>query len=169
MVVGGTALNQLGIVERVTRHVDVIATATLHRDGAPGKIQPPDPLPQALTDTIGIVARDLGLPSEWLNTTVAGQWATGLPPGFAMRVMWKQYGNLWVGLAGRLDLISLKLYAAADDVSPASRHFADLLALRPAADELAAARTWISETQDSSPSMHAALERITAHVLAADR
>ena len=71
-------------------------------------------------------------------------------------------------LAGRLDLIYPKLYAAADDTGPTSRHFADLLVLRPTADELAAAGAWISQTQDPSPTMATALERVTAHVLAAD-
>jgi hypothetical protein len=131
VVVGGTALNLLRVVERVTRDVDVIATATLQPEGSPTGIQPPEPLPKALTDAIGTVARDLGLP--------------------------------------RLDLIYLKLYAAADDISPASRHVADLLALRPTADELAAAQAWISQTQDPSPSVAAALARVIAHVLATGR
>jgi hypothetical protein len=128
VVVGGTALNLLRVVERATRDVDVIATAT------------PEPLPTPLTDAIRTVARDLGLPSDWLNTTVAGQWQTGLPPGFTSRIVWRVDGGLWIGLAGRLDLIYLKLYAAADDVGPASRHFTDLLALRPTTNELTAAR-----------------------------
>lgn len=168
VVVGGTALNLLRVVERATRDVDVIATGTLQRDGPPTDIQPPEPLPKALTDAIATVARDLGLPADWMNTTVAGQWQTGLPPGFASRITWNRDAGLWVGVAGRLDLIYLKLYAAADDTGPASRHFADLRALRPTAEELAAARAWISETQDPTPTMATTLERITAHVLAAD-
>jgi hypothetical protein len=169
VVVGGTALNLLGVVERVTRDVDVIAAATLRPEGPPTDLLPPDPLPKALTDATATVARDLGLPADWMNTTVAGQWETGLPAGFASRVRWNRHGGLWVGVAGRLDLVYLKLYAAADDLSPASRHFADLLALRPTASELAAARTWISETQDASPSVAAALDRVIAHVLATSR
>lgn len=104
-----------------------------------------------------------------MNTTVAGQWQTGLPPGFASRVDWNRYAGLWVGLTGRLDLIYLKLYAAADDTGPTSRHFTDLLALRPTADELKGARAWVSGTQDPSPTMAVALERIMGHVLAANR
>ncbi|MGH2671230.1 MAG: hypothetical protein ACRDH5_19330, partial [bacterium] len=107
VVVGGTALNLLGVVERATRDVDIIATGILPPDGAPREIQPPDPLPPALTDAIATVARDLGLPADWLTTTVAGQWETGMPPGFASRVMWTRHAGLWVGLAGRLDLIYL--------------------------------------------------------------
>ena len=169
VVVGGTALNLLRVVERVTRDVDVIATGTLQPNGPPTDIEPPEPLPRALTDAIATVARDLGLPSDWLNTTVAGQWETGLPPGFASRVTWSRYGGLWVGVAGRLDLIHLKAYAAADDTGPGSRHVADLVALRPTAEELAAARAWITETQDPSPAIAAALEKVIAYVLAANR
>ena len=139
VVVGGTALNLLRIVERATRDVDVIATATPRSGGPPADLRPPDPLPKVLADAISTVARDLQLPPDWLNTTVAAQWQTGLPPGFASRILWHADGGLWVGLAGRLDLIYLKLYAAADDIAPTSRHFTDLHALRPTADELAAA------------------------------
>ena len=74
-----------------------------------------------------------------------------------------------MGVAGRLDLIFLKLYAAADDIGPASRHFTDLLALGPTPDELAAARTWITDTQDPSLAMAQALEAVTAHVRTTSR
>jgi len=167
--VGGTALNLLRVVERATRDVDVIATATPRSDGPPTEVRPPEPLARALTDAISAVARDLALPPDWLNTTVAAQWRTGLPPGFASRIVWSADGGLWVGVAGRLDLIYLKLYAAADDIGPASRHFSDLLALRPTPDELAAARTWITDTQDPSPAVAHALEAVTAHVRTAGR
>jgi hypothetical protein len=168
VVVGGTALNLLHVVDRTTRDVDVIAVGILQGEGAPADIRPPDPLPNGLAEVVGTVARDLGLPADWMNTTVGGQWQTGMPPGFASRVSWGRHGALWVGLAGRIDLIYLKLYAAADDTSPASRHFADLLALRPTAEELEAARTWISQTQDASPTMAAILGKVISHVLAAN-
>src|SRR5260370_32050623 len=79
VVVGGTALNLLQIVERATRDVDVIATATPRSDGPPTAVRPPEPLPRVLTDAISTVARDLSLPSDWLNTVVAAPWRTGLP------------------------------------------------------------------------------------------
>jgi hypothetical protein len=59
-------------------------------------------------------------------------------------VRWRRYGNLHVGLAGRLDLIALKLFAATDADGPAGgRHTKDLLALRPTAVELARAARWV--------------------------
>jgi hypothetical protein len=167
VVVGGTALNLLGVVERATRDVDVIATATPRAGGQPAEIRPPDPLPAELVSAVATVARDLGLSPDWLNTTVGAQWKTGLPPGFASRIEWQRQGGLWVGLAGRRDLIFLKLYAAADDVGP-GRHFKDLVALKPNADELTAAQAWI-RTQDPSPAMADAVERLIAHVETAGR
>lgn len=168
VVVGGTALNLLGVISRSTRDVDVIAAATPRGGAAPGEIRPPDPLPNALTRAVATVARDLGLPNDWLNTTVASQWVTGLPPGFASRVTWRQYGGLWVGLAGPRDLVFLKLYAAADDVGPTSRHYKDLLALKPTPADLDAARVWIA-TQDPSPAVAEAVAQVIAHVRQAGR
>ncbi len=168
VVVGGTALNLLGVVRRVTRDVDVIATGIPRPDGPPEDIQSPDPLPSALVEVIATVARDLQLPADWINTTVAGQWKTGLPAGFAGRITWRRYGGLWVGLAGRHDLIHLKLYAAADDVGPSSRHFKDLLALAPTPAELEAAREWIA-SQDPSPAMAQAVASVINHVRQASR
>ncbi len=115
VVVGGTALNLLGIVERTTRDVDVLAIV---RDGpAVGRVvlAPPDPLPVPLRRAITTVARDFGLSEEWMNTVVGLQWQTGLPPGLERRLHWRRYGGLTVGLADRYDLIFifLKLYAAA--------------------------------------------------------
>jgi hypothetical protein len=52
------------------------------------------------------------------------------------------------GIVDRLDLIYMKLYAACDDVGPSSRHFRDLLALKPVAVELAGAARWV-ESQDT--------------------
>ena len=72
VVVGGTALNLLQVVERATRDVDVIASAAPRADGPPVDVRRPDPLPQSLADAIATVGRDLGLPPDWVNTTVAG-------------------------------------------------------------------------------------------------
>ncbi len=168
VVVGGTALNLLRVVSRVTQDVDVIASATPRKGAPPFGLRPPDPLPRALERAIETVARDLGLPIDWLNTTVGRQWMTGLPRGFASRLVWHGYDGLWVGLAGKRDLIFLKLYAAADDVRPTSRHFQDLLALNPTPADLAAAQRWIA-TQDPSPAMTETVEQVIAHVRRARR
>src|SRR3990170_1653454 len=89
VVVGGAALNLLGIVDRPTIDVDVLARAD-----ARGTIEPPDPLPEALRRAISAVARDRGLLETWMNTAVADQWRFGLPHRLAERVRWRTYGAL---------------------------------------------------------------------------
>jgi hypothetical protein len=152
VVVGGAALNLLGLIQRPTRDVDVLAFA----DGRALRA-PPEPLPQALLDAVASVAAELKRPVDWLNTVVALQWRQGIPPGFASRVEWREFGALRVGLASRYDMIFFKLYAMADD-GPTGRHAHDLIALKPTADELSSAAEWIA-TQDPSPGFAAMLDR----------
>ncbi len=162
VVVGGTAMNLLGFVERATRDVDVLAMAA-GADTDASTIQPPSPLPEALVEAVATVARDLGLAEDWLNTVVASQWDSGLPPGLASRIHWRQYGSLDVGLVDRYDLIFLKLYAAADDVGPTSIHYQDLIALRPTASELEEAAAWL-RSQDASASFARTVDTVIHHV-----
>lgn len=158
VVVGGAALNLLGIVHRPTIDVDVLARAD---EG--GALQPPDPLPDSLRSAIGAVARDLGLLETWMNTTVADQWRFGLPPGLAGRVQWRTFGALNVGIVDRRDLIFFKLYASADQTGPSSVHVQDLIALRPNHEELEAAAAWV-RSQDPSPDFHAVVGKVVAYV-----
>jgi hypothetical protein len=166
VVLGGAALNLLGIVDRVTTDVDILAFAE-QAGGQPGKlVEPPDPLPEPLVRAARTVARDLGLDDDWLNTGPALQWRSGLPRGLEGRVHWRQYGPaLQVGLVDRYDLIFFKLYAAADSTGPQSVHYQDLLALQPRAEDLAAARDWVA-TQDASPEFQRVLEVVVNHVKA---
>lgn len=162
VVVGGTALIMQGFVERATRDVDVIA---ISRD-PPGRerkaIESPEPLPEALLRAISRVARDYNLPDNWMNTTAGLQWKTGLPTGFEERIHWEQYGGLWLGLAGRYDLIFLKLYAAADSEGPSSVHYQDLMALQPTDEELDAAARWV-RSQDPSAPFARILDQVLEH------
>jgi len=128
-----------------------------------GRLQPPDPLPDALREAIASVARDRGLIERWMNTAVADQWRFGLPEGLAERVHWRAYGALRVGLVDRRDLVLFKLYASADQTGPDNVHVRDLLALRPTEAELLAAGEWV-RSQDPSPEFHAVLARAMAHV-----
>jgi hypothetical protein len=163
IVVGGTALNLLGIVERTTRDVDVLAVVKGKAQPGGVVLTPPDPLPEPLRQAIVTVARDLGLSGDWMNTVVGLQWQTGLPPGLERRLHWRRYGGLTVGLADRYDLIFFKLYAAADSGGPSSVHFQDLLSLRPTEGELSAAATWVRE-QDPTPEFSDILQQVIEHV-----
>lgn len=166
VVIGGAALNLLGIVDRATVDVDILAFARATGDDAsPSLFAPPEPMPASFRNAIDQIAGDMGLPRTWLNTGPALQWAQGLPPGLERRVEWERYGALEVGLASRYDLIYFKLYAAADSTGPRSKHFQDLIALRPTDAELQEAAAWVRE-QDVSPAFHDVLQIVIDHVSA---
>lgn len=165
-ILGGAALNLLGIVERTTGDVDILAFGVPRTGDAPAADslrEPPEPLPEPLVRAAHTVARDLGLDLNWLNAGPALQWKAGLPPGLNQRVEWRQYSALWVGVVARYDLIFFKLFAAADSTGPNSVHYQDLLALRPSGSELDAAAAWV-RTQDASPEFEVVLDRVVNHV-----
>jgi hypothetical protein len=164
VAVGGTALILQNIVERTTRDIDIIAIGRHLGEGEPTEIESPDPFPEALVLAILKVARDFGLPDDWLNSTIGLQWKTGLPPGFTKRIHWQKFDALWFGVADRYDLIFLKLYAAADSEGPSSVHFQDLLALRPTEIELKEAAEWV-RSQDTSPQFAEILEQVLDHAI----
>lgn len=153
VIFGGAALNLLGVITRSTTDVDIVAFASERSAGGAESARqlhpPPQPMPEPLLRAARTVARDLGLDPDWLNAGPALQRRLGLPPGLEARVHWHTFGGLTVGLLDRYDLVFFKLFAAADAPGPTSVHYQDLLALRPAADELQAAEAWVA-TQDAS-------------------
>jgi len=159
VVLGGAALNLLGIVERTTRDVDVLAITSSTLEDGLLSLTPPEPLPEPLKRVIDRVARDFRLPEDWVDTTMGLQLQTGLPPGLERRIHWSRYGGLVVGLVDRYDLIYFKLYAAADSGGPASVHYQDLIALRPSSIELQEAATWVRK-QDPSAGFSIILEQV---------
>jgi hypothetical protein len=159
VVLGGAAMNLHGYVERPTRDVDVLARA----DDDGSRLRHPEPLPDALRQAIAEVALDFNQPANWMNTAVAHQWKTGLPPGLEDRLTWHGYGALRVGLVGRKDLIAFKLYASADQVGPGSVHVSDLVALKPSSEELRTAAAWV-HTQDTSTDFHAIVDKVIDYV-----
>lgn len=92
---------------------------------------------------------------------VGTQWRTGLPSGLEGRLTWRRFGGLYVGLAARRDLIFLKLYTAADDAGPGSKHFQDLIALGPTA-ELKEGADWV-RSQDASKAFARLLNDVVDH------
>jgi hypothetical protein len=142
VVVGGSALVALGLVSRPTKDVDVLAIREADR------LETAAPLPMPLRTARDRVARDFGLPEEWLNDGPASLLDFGLPEGFLARAERRDHTPaLTVWYASRVDQIHFKLYATVDQ--PASRHEADLRALRPDEQELLAAARW-TRTHDPS-------------------
>jgi hypothetical protein len=164
VIVGGAALDLLGVVSRATRDVDILAFASPGGQASWTLVPPPERLPDALAAAIRTVARDLGLADDWLNIGPALQWRQGLPPGLGTRVEWRQYAALRVGLVGRKDLIWFKLYATADD-SPGGRHARDLAALDPTDAELEEAARWV-KTQDAGPAFPEIVDKVVNYVRA---
>ncbi len=162
VILGGAALNLLGIVERPTTDVDILAFAGEDAEKSRLLHAPPEPMPAPLREATRAVARDLGLDNEWLNTGPALQWRAGLPPGLADRVQWRRYDSLHVGIVARYDLIFFKLFASADSPGSRSVHYRDLLALRPTADELFSAADWV-RTQDAAPEFARILSEVVRH------
>ena len=157
LVVGGAALRMRELVLRTTDDVDVLATID-------SQDQPARPDIETLAPFVVRVSRDFGIPDDWLNTEVAMQWRTGLPPALLEDVEWRRFGTLEIGLAGRPLLITLKLFATADD-SRDGVHCQDLIALAPSAEEMHAAREWVV-TQDISESWASIVDEVIAHVRA---
>lgn len=162
VVVGGATLNLLGLLDRTTRDVDVIALAADPVGAVPALLSPPDPLPEPLVRAVLRVARDFGLERDWINTAIARQWSQGLPPWLAHDITWRRYGGLHMGLVGRRTLVALKLFAATDQ-SVHSVHAQDLKALDPSDEELADASAWVV-TQDASNAFPRLVSEVVEHV-----
>jgi hypothetical protein len=144
VVIGGSALLALGLTSRATRDVDVVA---LLSDRA---LATPRPLPKAVIEARDRVARDFGLPEDWLNAAPADLLDFGLPDGLVDRLERRDYGEaLTVHFASRFDQIHFKLYATVDQ--GAGKHEADLRALNPTPDELLAAARWTCTHDPSEP------------------
>lgn len=143
VAIGGSALLLLGIIERPTQDLDLIAVV---EDGALRKLEL---LPPVLEETRDAVAAHLDLASDWLNTEPSSVMDLGLPEGFQGRCIQETFGSLTLHLAGRFDQICLKLHAAADRGDPRGKHALDLRALQPTRNELVRAARW-SQTHDPS-------------------
>src|SRR6266498_2227597 len=135
VVIGGSALLAVGLISRPTRDVDIVALL------ADRTLIDPRPLPAELIAARDRVARDFGLPENWLNPASADLLDFGLPEGFVDRLERREYGShLTVHFASPFDQIHFKLYAMVDQ--GAGKHEADLRALSPTRAELLAAARW---------------------------
>lgn len=154
-VIGGSALMLIDLSVRPTRDLDVVAMVER------GSYRKADPLPAPLVQAIEEVARNLGLPSTWLNPEPAALLDLGLPKGFETRTETRNFASLVLHVASRKDQICFKLYASAD-LGPQSKHIVDLKRLEPTEDELLEAARWAIE-QDPSPGFRGLLSRALAY------
>jgi hypothetical protein len=147
VVVGGAALSVLGLSQRTTRDIDTIAFLVTSQAGYRNLIRAV--FDDKIERAAAAVARDYGLPEDWINPGPAGQLDTGLPDGFQDRLIPIRYGeSLVVYYCSRLDLIHLKLYASVD---VRGRHLDDLKAMNPNPYEIEAAARWCLSQDVSEP------------------
>jgi hypothetical protein len=144
VVVGGGGLLLLGQIDRTTRDIDLVARME------EGRLVSTDPLPPALTKAAEEVGVALELGKGWFNIGPASLLDLGLPDGFIDRLHIRQFGSLTVYLADRFDQIFFKLYAAVDQ-GHRSKHFADLVRLKPSRKELQQAKKWCTTHDVSTP------------------
>lgn len=154
VAIGGGGLLLIGLIERSTKDVDLVAL----RDGA--ALRPVTTLPPVLREAIEDVARVLDLSPNWMNGGPGSLLRFGLPEGFLERVEIRVFGALTVSLASRFDQIHFKLRAAADD-RPDGKHHVDLQRLGPTPDELRAAARW-ARTHDPSEGFAIVLRGVLA-------
>lgn len=156
VVIGGSGLLALGLIERSTRDVDLVAL----RSG--DKLSSAKPLPASLATARDRVARDFSVPTDWLNPGPTDLLDFGLPERFINRLERRDYGDgLTVYFASRYDQIHFKLYALVDQ-GP-GKHEADLRALSPTEEELLAAARW-SRHHDPSEGYEQVLRQVLAHM-----
>ena len=134
IVIGGASLLLEKLVKRKTRDVDVIA---IIKDG---QLISADPLPLDLLEAADKVGQDLQLGTEWFCNGASPLLQLGLPAGFMDRVITLKYKGLTVHLANRFDHICFKVYGSV--LYGRSKHFFDLIALKPTAEELEQAKKW---------------------------
>ncbi len=135
VVIGGAALNLLGVVSRPTRDCDILHPA----------------LPLAIADAARAFAAEVRasgevLQDDWLNNGPASL-AAQLPAGWPERLQTVFTGRaLELRCLGCEDLLRSKRFALCDR----GIDLGDCLALAPTADELRALLPWL-EQQDANP------------------
>lgn len=154
VLVGGAALLLRGTVSRPTKDGDIVGERL--PDGTIARL---DHLPPDLARAAADVARAYALADDWLNLGPASLLDGPLPAGFEERLSPVEFGALRLWVAGREDLLSLKLWAAADRWPAPGRHLADLEALAPTADELRSAAAW-TRLRDPSPGYRELLDAL---------
>lgn len=161
LVCGGSALNILGLVQRTTEDIDILAYVRRDEEGKVSIVKA-EPLTPELNEAAKKVARDFNLPERWLNPGPASAVDFGLPVGLMDRVITRKFGKkLIVHFLGRYDQIHFKLYAAVDQ--GAGKHLEDLIALNSVSDEIEHAARW-TMTHDVSEGYKQNLKGMLNHL-----
>jgi len=161
LVCGGSAMIFLGLAQRTTKDVDILAYIKRTNAGDTSFIKAKQMNPEFIMASRK-VARDFNLPENWINTGPTSAVDLGLPDRLMERVTTREFGRkLTIHFLGRYDQIHFKLYAAVDQ--GAGIHYEDLLTLKPTADELEQAARW-SMTHDVSEGYRQILKDLLNHM-----
>ena len=161
LVCGGSALIFLGLAQRTTKDVDILAYIKRTNAGDTSFIKAKQMNPEFIMASRK-VARDFNLPENWINTGPTSAVDLGLPERLMERVTTREFGRkLTIHFLGRYDQIHFKLYAAVDQ--GAGIHYDDLLSLNPTAEELEQAARW-SMTHDVSEGYRQILKDLLNHM-----
>ena len=161
LVCGGSALIFLGLAQRTTKDVDILAYIKRTNAGDISFIKAKQMNPEFIMASRK-VARDFNLPENWINTGPTSAVDLGLPERLMERVATREFGRkLTIHFLGRYDQIHFKLYAAVDQ--GAGIHYDDLLSLNPTAEELEQAARW-SMTHDVSEGYRQILKDLLNHM-----
>jgi hypothetical protein len=135
VVVGGAALNLLGVITRQTRDCDILHPAL-----------PPEVVEASRSFAAEVTAAGGKLKEDWLNNGPSAL-APLLPAGWELRLQEVFLGRVLVLRSlHRADLLKSKLFALCDR----ALDLPDCLALAPTPTELADAVVWL-EPQDLNP------------------
>jgi hypothetical protein len=135
VVIGGTALNLLGVVSRATKDCDVLHPSLS-----------PEVLEAARQFAAQVRTGGGALQDDWLNNGPASL-AKQLPAGWRDHLQHVFTGKaIQLSSLGRDDLLRSKLFALCDRAID----LPDCVALKPTAEELRALRPWL-EYQDANP------------------
>lgn len=160
-VIGGAAF-LIQEPERSHATADIEVAAQL----IDGRLVEPVPMPAPLQRAIDEVARTEDLPPHWINASVAASFGIIVPEGFVGRARRMDFGGLVLHVAGRSDLIKLKLLAVGNRRGAASdRHLDDLRRARPTRDEVQEAAEWVRSQRTDAAAfedrLRATIERLT--------
>jgi hypothetical protein len=150
LVCGGAALALQGLQSRTTRDIDVLGAWNAPSMEVVCIEDFPDEVKACFQRVIDNHPELTDMDARWINRGPSRLAKFGLPEGFEQRVSTVSVGSrLTLHLLGRDDLLSLKLYAAADDLGPRQEiHYQDLKALSPTYDELDRAVAWVRTLPD---------------------
>ena len=138
-ICGGSAMIIENYIERATKDIDVLAIET--KNDKEKIIKSADPLPPDFLKMAKETANDLGLPEAWINSGPASLKPRDFPDGCVSRAHKHILSKtLTVYFLDRIDLIYLKVYAAAD--TGPGKHTNDLLSLKPTNEEIEKAAKW---------------------------